>query len=101
MSFVQKNENIDINDSINKKFIIISTRHESFSNMHIDNKLAEIANLIEHMLKKNGKFIELEYDKICFEFIDDSTIKKYRNKVQYFSHCTDEAISERNAHSKE
>ena len=27
----------------------------SFNNMSIDEKLAEIANLIENMLKKNGK----------------------------------------------
>ena len=101
LTFSQNVCNIEINYSIEKKFKEISTRQASFNNMHIDEKIAEIANLIEHMLKKNGKFIELEYNQICFEFIEDSTVKKYRKKIQCFRHCTDEAISERNGYSKE
>lgn len=100
LTFIQKTCNIEIDDSINQKFIEISTRQASFTNMQMDEKIAEIANLIEHMLKQNGKFIELDYEKICFEFINNSTIKAYRKKMQCFRHCTEEAIAERNTYTE-
>ena len=101
LTFKQKTCNIEVDDSINHKFIEISTRQASFNSMHIDEKLAEIANLIENMLKKDGKFIALEYEKVCCGFIDDAVVIKYRKKMQCFRHCTDEAITERKSYSEE
>ena len=69
--------------------------------MYTDEKLAEIANLIENMLKKDGEFIALEYEKVCCGFIDDAVVRKYRKKMQCFRHCTDEAITERKSYSEE
>ena len=89
-----------MNDSVNKKFIEISTRQASFDNMYIDEKLAEIANLIENLLKQNGKFITPKYEDVCCGFIDDTIVKNYRKKMQCFRHCTDEAIAERKAYSE-
>lgn len=100
LTFKQKNCNIDVNDSVNKKFIEISTRQASFDNMYIDEKLAEIANLIENLLKQNGKFITPKYEDVCCGFIDDTIVKNYRKKMQCFRHCTDEAIAERKAYSE-
>ena len=51
LTFEQKSTYVDIDDSINQKFIEISNRQASFNNMSIDEKLAEIANLIESLLK--------------------------------------------------
>ena len=101
LTFKQKTCNIEVNDSINHKFIEISTRQASFNSMHTDEKLAEIANLIENMLKKDGEFIALEYEKVCCGFIDDAVVRKYRKKMQCFRHCTDEAITERKSYSEE
>lgn len=101
LTFVQKTCNIELNDSINQKFIEISTRQASFNCMHTDEKLAEIANLIENMVKQEGKFITLEYDNVCCGFIDDEIVKSYRKKMQCFRHCTDEAIMERKTYSEE
>ena len=55
LTFEQKSCNIEVNDSINQKFIEISTRQASFNSMHIDEKIAEIANLIENLLKQDGR----------------------------------------------
>ena len=101
LTFEQKNCNIEVNDSINQKFIEISTRQASFNNMHIDEKIAEIANLIENLLKQDGKFITPEYEDVCCGFIDDMIVKNYRKKMQCFRHCTDEAIEERKTYSEE
>lgn len=90
-----------MNDSINQKFIEISTRQASFNSMQLDEKIAEIANLIENMLKQDGKFIAPKYEEVCCGFIDDSVVRNYRKKMQCFRHCTEEAIIERRAYSEE
>ena len=100
MTFKKNNCSIEVTDSINQKFIEISTRQASFSSMHIDEKIAEIANLIENLLKQDGKYSTPEYENVCCGFIDDSIVKSYRNKMQCFRHCTDEAIEERKAYSE-
>ena len=101
LTFMQKSCNIEVSDSINQKFIEISTRQASFNCMHTDEKIAEIANLIENMLKQDGKFITPEYEKVCCGFIDDTIVKNYRKQMQCFRHCTDEAIAERKTYSEE
>ena len=101
LTFIQKTNNIDVSEAVNQKFIEVSTRQASFSSMHMDEKIAEIANLIENMLKQDGKFITPEYDSVCCGFIDDSIVRNYRKKMQCFRHCTDEAIAERKTYSEE
>lgn len=101
LTFKQKTCNIEVNDSINQKFIEISTRQASFNCMHTDEKIAEIANLIENMLKQDGNFITPEYENVCCGFIDDAIVRSYRKKMQCFRHCTDEAIMERKTYSEE
>lgn len=98
--FLHNTRNIEVNDSINQKFIEISTRQVSFNSMLTDEKIAEIANLIENMLKQHGKFITPEYENVCCGYIDDKIVKSYRKKMQCFRHCTDEAITERKTYSK-
>lgn len=100
LTFEQKSCNIEVNNSINQKFIEISTRQASFNSMHTDEKIAEIANLIENMLKQGGKFALLNYDDVCCGFIDDATVKNYRNKMQCFRHCSDEAIAGRKTYTE-
>lgn len=96
----RKTSNIEVNDSINQKFMEISTRQASFTNMDTDEKIAEIANLIENMLKRGGKFIQLKYENVCCGFVDDAIVKSYRKKIQCFRHCTGEAITERKEYSE-
>lgn len=100
-TFELKSSHIGIDNSINQKFVEISNRQASFNNMSIDEQLAEIANLIENLLKKNGKFITLDYSKTCFDYISNDIVTDYRKKMQCFRHAADEAIAERNSYSKE
>ena len=39
--------------------------------------LAEIANLIESLLKKNGKFLTPDYSTICFDYISNDVVTSY------------------------
>ena len=95
LTFVQKENYIELGDAIEKKFEEISNRHASFQEMSTDEKLAEIVNLTEHMLKKDGNFLSLDYQKICFDYIDEKAIKTYRKKIQCFRHSATESIKER------
>ena len=101
LTFELKSSHIDIDDLINQKFVEISNRQASFNNMSTDEKLAEIANLIENLLKKNGKFITPDYAKICFDYISDDIVTSYRKKMHCFRHATDEAIAERKSYSED
>lgn len=101
LTFKQKSTHIDIDDSINQKFIEISNRQASFNNMSTEEKLAEIANLIERLLKKNGKFLTPDYSTICFDYISNDIVASYRKKMHCFRHATDNAIAERKTYSEE
>lgn len=100
LTFELKANHIEVGDSINQKFVEISNRQVSFMNMSTDEKIAEIANLIENLLKKDGKFISPDYSKVCCGFISDNVVKDYRKKMQCFRHCSDEAITERKTYSE-
>ena len=76
-------------------------RNASFNSMSLDEELAEIANLIENLLKKNGRYVEPDYSKICFEYISDDGVKSFRKKLHCFRHSSDESISEREAYSED
>lgn len=101
LTFEVKSNHIGISDSIDRKFAEISNRQSTFNNMSTDEKLAEIANLIENMLKKDGKFITIDYSTICYDYIDDDKVKKYRSKLQCFRHSSEDSIRERESFSNE
>lgn len=95
LTFIQKSNHIEIDSTVDQKFIEISNRQASFNNMSTDEKLAEIANLIENFLKKKGNFVELDYSQICFGYVTNEIITTYRKQMQCFRHATDSAIAER------
>lgn len=100
-TFKQNSEHIQIDEYMEQKFKEISTRNTSFDKMSIDEKILEIANLIENFLKKEDKFITLDYSKMCFDYISEETIKKYRKSIQCFRHSSEEALKEREEYSEE
>lgn len=51
-------------------------------------------NLIENLLKKNGKFLVLDYALVYFEYIDEKAIIAYRKQIQCFRHSAAESIAE-------
>ncbi|WP_303871403.1 hypothetical protein [Acetobacterium wieringae] len=101
LTFEQNSSHIDIDHLINQKFVEISNRQASFNNMSTDEKLAEIANLIENLLKKNGKFITPDYPMVCFDYISNDKVTSYRKKMHCFRHATNEAIAERKTYTEE
>lgn len=95
MTFVQRNSSLDVGESLDQIFRMISTRNASFEEMTLDEKLASIANLIENLLKENSSFVKLDYKPIAFSFIDDDTIKRFRKQIQCFRHSARDSLAER------
>lgn len=98
--FNQKDHYIELGDEIETKFRKISKRDASFQEMSEDEKLAEIVNLIENMLKDNGKYKQLNYIDLCGEFINDEIIKSYRKQLQCFRHSSESSIKEMEGFNK-
>ncbi|WP_322008108.1 hypothetical protein [Clostridium butyricum] len=71
---------ITIEEEVDALIQKISTRNAQFNEMAIDEKLKEIGNLIEYLLKRNNKFITLDYDDIFLGFINENDIKSLRKK---------------------
>lgn len=82
--------------ALDEKFREISNRSASFSEMETDEKIAELNNMIEHLLKKDGEYPELDCSSIAFSFIDYEKIKEYRNITHCFRHKSENAIKEKN-----
>lgn len=94
-TFKQKNQYIDFGKELEAKFRRISTRDAEFQAMSRDEKLAEIVNLIENLLKKDDKYLKLNYSEICEAFLNDDIIKKYKKILQCFRHSAEHSIEER------
>lgn len=87
-------------DELDELIQKISTRNAQFSEMALDEKLKEIGNLIEYLLKKDGKFITLNYDYISLGFIRENDVKELRKKIQCFRHSSQESLKERKEYTE-
>lgn len=90
-----------IEEYLQSKIQEISTRGAIFDNMSLDERLKELSNLIENILKQNGKFISVDYENIFMKFITEDNIKVYRNNIHCFRHATEEALAERKQYNEE
>ena len=95
MTFVRKTSSVAIGDNLNKRIQLISAGNSRFEEMEDNEKLREIANLIENLLKENGKFIQPDYSKETLGLVDDNTVKSFRYKIQCFRHSSKESLEER------
>lgn len=84
-----------IDSNIQDKIKMISVRNADFEEMTLDEKLGMLNMLIENLLKKDGEYIQLPYDKIFYDYISEQDIKHYRKKTHSERHGTEEALEER------
>jgi len=96
MTFDVKSSHIGVGEQIDQKFREISNRSASFDSMSLDEKLAEISNLIENLLKQDKNFTILDYSSVCFDYISDEMITNYRKRLHCFRHSSADSLLERN-----
>ncbi len=78
-----------------EKMRLISTRGSDFYSMKVDEKLSSLNQLIEMLTKSQGKYLNLDYDKIFFDTANRNSIINYRKQTHCFRHGTMEDINER------
>ena len=81
--------------AIKEKFQMISTRSAKFEEMSADEKIKEIVNLFEFLLKKEGRYISVDLQKVSLGFLSNGVVIEYRKKLQCFRHSTTESIEQR------
>lgn len=96
----EEDENISPVEELDELIRKISTRSAQFAEMAIDEKLKEIGNVIEFLLKGDKKFISLDYDTISSGFISEEEVIKLRKKVQCFRHSSKSSIDERGIYTE-
>lgn len=89
-----------ITKELDDLFKLISTRQAPFKKMSLDEKLKEIGNLIENLLKKNGKYIKINFREITLDFIEENDVKQLRSKLNCFRHSSEDSLKERNEYTK-
>lgn len=84
-------------DDIEEKIRLISTRKAEFDGMTVDEKLQNLNNLIENLLKPNskGSYLSIVYDDVFFGFISEEDVKHFRKRTQPFRHATEDTLRER------
>lgn len=86
-------------DDIEEKIRLISTRGAEFDDMMIDEKLQNLNNLIENLLKPNsrGSYLSINYDEVFFGFVSEEDVKQYRKRTQPFRHAAEDTLRERSS----
>lgn len=95
MTFVKKCAGIAMGEELDRLVRQISTRGAEFDQMPVDEKLETLGNLIEALLKVDGKFASVDCSAVMLGFVDDDDIKNYRKKLQCYRHSSEEAIAQR------
>lgn len=88
-------------DEIEDLIKTISTRGADFDSMALDEKLSTLNNLLENLLKKNGKFISLKYEDIFFGYVTENQVINLRKKTHCFRHGDAQAVEDRKKYPKE
>lgn len=80
----------------------ISTNSTAFSRKTNDEKLADLCNAIENLLKPSQNSPWIQVDSHFFlEIVDDETIRAYRKLLQPFRHSTKDHLAARKAMSEQ
>lgn len=95
LKFQLKNESLLLKEELDDLVRYVSIRNEDFNNMIIDEKLITLTNVLEKILKKDGKYIDTDEKNLFFGFINDKTIRAYRNKLHCFRHSEEGPLLER------
>ena len=95
MTFVKKSSTIMVGDELGRRIQMISSRGAAFDEMAVDEKLEMLADLIESLLKVDGRFVSVDCKAVMLDFVDEGDIKGYRKTLQCYRHTSDGAIAER------
>lgn len=94
-------DSIELSGSLEEKIKHISTRSAKFYEMSQDEKLKELVNLFEYMLKEDNKYRLINIENYSFNLIDFETFKAFKKRLQAFRHSNLNALEQRKNYSDE
>jgi len=97
----QSGSDIPVEPTINEKIQMVSTRGATFDQMGLDERLCVLSDVIENLLNKNNKFINVDSDKVFCDLITNEQIKDFRKMMHCFRHGKEESIEKRKQYSKQ
>lgn len=97
----QSGSDIPVEPTIDEKIQMVSTRGATFDQMDLDERLCVLSDVIENLLSKNSKFVNVDSDKVFCGLITNDEIKAFRKKMHCFRHGKEESIEERKQYSKQ
>ena len=98
LKLIQRDNTASLHNSAKDLIRSISTGDRLFAEMSQDEKLENISNSIEYLLKKNNKFKSIDKNS-SFGLIGNDEVKAYRNVLNCFRHAHEDALKERSKYS--
>ena len=95
LSIIKKEIIITIEEKVDELIQNISTRSAKFEHMAIDEKLENIRNAYDHLIKLIGGFDKIDYPKLFISFIEESNLKNYSKRLHAFRHGDSTSLAER------
>lgn len=89
-----------VSEDLIKIIYKVSNNDINFTKMSIDEKLEKLNMAIEYLLKFNGKYIQIKYEKIFGEFVNEQDIISYRKTTNCFRHGSKDSLKCRSAISE-
>lgn len=97
----EDNSALAIEQSLNNIMTLVSPRNADFERMELNEKLANIRDVFEHIGKQNGKYIKIPYESITMGYITTESVLKFQNEIQCFRHGLADMVEQRNKYSDE
>lgn len=91
----QSGSDVKAKQTIQEKIQMVSTRGSTFDQMEPDEKLENLANVIEYLLKKNGKYEKVDSDEAFCGLVTNDGVKDFRSRMQCFRHVTKADLKKR------
>ncbi len=95
LTVIKKDTIITIEKQVDELIKNISTRSAKFEHMTTDEKLENIRNAYDHLIRLYGGFDKIDYHKIFMSFIEDSNLKDFSKRLHAFRHADASALAER------
>lgn len=102
LTFKKQFNSIPYSKNIDDLFKMVSSRNANFVEMSTDEKLEQIRNVFSNLGRmKNGKYVNLDIEKISNGFIAKQQLIDFQNNLQCFRHGEKDMIKQRNMYSDE
>jgi len=97
----EDNSAIVIEQSLNSIMTLVSPRNADFERMELNEKLANIRDVFEHIGKQNGKYTKIPFESLTRGHITTESVLKFKDELQCFRHGLADMVEQRSKYSDE